>query len=99
MKITVKSVATVKSKIAMDPVRLARAAQQIVGKMVEITLEPTQKIGDLNEAALAAFAFSPDLVISRVVCEYPASINDTVTISDAGILDGAVVNCRFTLNI
>ena len=99
MKITVNSVASVKSATAMAPGVLAKAAVKVVGKTVELTLDGTQKVSDLNSAALTAFAFDPSITIAKVVCENPAPVSDSLTLAAAGIRDGSKVNCRFTVMI
>ena len=99
MKVTVNSVATVTSAVAMDPGVLARGACLIVGKTVEPTVEPTMKVSDFNAAALAAFAFDPSVTITKVVCENPGPINEELTLAAAGILDNSKVNCRFTIKV
>ena len=99
MKITVNSVATVKSAVAMAPGTLSKHARQIVGKSVELTLTPTQKVSELNAAAKTAFAFDPSINITKVVCEYPAPLDENLTLTAAHIPDGAKVNCRFTISI
>jgi hypothetical protein len=99
MKITVKSVATVMSTKPMDPGTLALAANNVVGKSVNLTLEPNQLVSELNSAALAAFAFDSSINVTKVVCEVSAPVADTLTLSAAGISDGSIINCRFTISI
>ncbi len=99
MKITVNSVVTVKSAVAITPVALSKHARQIVGKSVEVTLAPTQTVSDLNAAAKTAFAFDPAINITKVVCEFPTPLDENLTLTAAGIPDGAKVNCRFTVSI
>jgi hypothetical protein len=97
MKVYVKSVSSIKSDTPMDPLTLARLAQKVVGKTVELNMESTQTIAELNNLALAAFAF-PDVRIVKVVCEPGAPVADDITLAMAGIRDGDNVLCRFTID-
>lgn len=99
MKVIVKSVASISSPAPMTSIAMARAAQRVVGKTVELTVEPLQKVGDLAAAAQAAFAFDAGIVITKAVCEHPEALDDAKTIIESGIRDGDMVNCRFHIVI
>ena len=97
MKVNVNVTGTVRPVRAITPMQLAKAVSPYVGKSFVVDIDSSKTVQDLANAVDVLLGISPSSTFEEVIMERGVTLDNSMSLQDAGVADGDAVSYRFVL--
>lgn len=95
--LTIKTEAQIRPTKSLTPAELYELAKTVVGNTFTITIEDSDTVQQLADAADALMKVDPDLTVEEKLMENGVLLSLDATLADAGVADGDCIKYSYAI--